>query len=113
MRAAASTLTSFEVTVTCAGTTFANGEFVGVHSEAHRAPRFAPVETGFEEYLVESLFDGLGFDEARTGYDKRAHAVFDLVALDDGCGGPDYYDAGYKAMGAALQVSWDVGTSHY
>jgi hypothetical protein len=23
----------------------------------------------------------------------------------DGCGGPDYYDAGYKAMGAALQAS--------
>eukprot|EP01052_Picozoa_sp_SAG31_P020064 SAG31_NODE_1491_length_8133_cov_8.084267_4_plen_45_part_00 len=37
-----------------------------------------------------------------------SHGIFALGSADymkvDGCGGPDYYDAGYKAMGAALQA---------
>ena len=79
-----STLTSFEVAVAGAGATLTRLELVGIHGEAHRAPRLPPVKAGFAEDLRQALGFGLLLDQAGARHDKGAHAVGDLAALGDG-----------------------------
>src|SRR5262249_36932111 len=55
VRAASIALASFEVAVGSRGAAFAGLELVRIHGEAHRAPRLAPLKTGFDKNLVETL----------------------------------------------------------
>src|SRR3990170_3985473 len=55
MRAAAITLPAFEVAVRGRGAALARLELVGIHGEAHRAARLAPVEARGLEDLVETF----------------------------------------------------------
>jgi hypothetical protein len=74
VRAAASALTAFKVTVAGAGASLARFESVGIHGQAHRATGFAPFKTSCFEDLVKALALRLFFDQARAGHD---HGQFD------------------------------------
>ena len=75
MGASAAALATLEVPVGRRRAALAGAQLVGVHAQAHRAPRLAPLEAGVEEDPVEPLGLGLGLDPVRPGHDERAHAV--------------------------------------
>src|SRR4051812_28429430 len=62
--AAAGTLPALEVAVRGAGTALTGQQEVGVHAQAHRAARVAPLEAGGGEHLVEAFGFGLSLDQA-------------------------------------------------
>ena len=49
-------LSTFEIAVAGACTTFTRSEFIGVHCKAHAAPRFTPIESSFLENAIEPFF---------------------------------------------------------
>ena len=60
---------------------------VGIHAEAHRASRVAPLEAGVGEDAVEALGLGLRLDPHRARHDERLHAGRHVLAAHDlgGC----------------------------
>src|SRR5688572_31550749 len=54
VRASARTLAALEVAVRGRGAALAGFQAVGVHAQAHRAARLAPLEAGIAEYPVEA-----------------------------------------------------------
>ena len=73
MRAAAAALAAFKVAVAGGGAALTGRKNVGIHSQAHGAAWLAPVESGFNEYLVEALGFSLRLDGLRAGNDHGAH----------------------------------------
>ena len=67
--APAPALAALEVAVAGGGGPLADGQLVGVHGQAHRAARLAPVEAGGGEDLVEALGLGLVLHPERAGHD--------------------------------------------
>src|SRR5205085_5960467 len=88
VRATALALAALEVAVGRRSAALSGSELVGVHAEAHRASRPAPLGAGLGEDLVQALLHGLHPDPDRTRYDEQAGALGDLVALDDLRGQP-------------------------
>ena len=91
--ATAPALATLEVPVRGRGAALAHGELVGVHGQAHRAARLAPLEAGGEEDLVEPLGLGLGLHAVRAGHDEGPHARADVAAVEHRGGGPEVLDA--------------------
>src|SRR4029077_10988219 len=81
MGAALVALAALEIAVRGRGAAFAGAELVGIHRQAHRAPRLAPVEARGREDLVEPLGLGLLLHQARAPHDHRVDAGVDLFAL--------------------------------
>src|SRR4051794_20578344 len=79
VRATAATLAALEVAVGGGGAALALGEDVGVHPQAHRAARAAPVEAGGAEDLVEAFALGLLGDLLGAGDDHRVDRARDLA----------------------------------
>src|SRR5215210_7357279 len=94
MRPAALALASLEVAIAGRGAPLARLQNVGVHAEAHGAPRVAPVEACLGEDLGQSFFLGLLLDAHRTRDDHSPYAFLDLVAFQDAGGGAQVLDAG-------------------
>src|SRR3954454_7338068 len=69
--AAAGALASFEIAVAGGGAAFARIQPVGVHGQAHRAARLAPLEACRLEDLVQAFTLGLVFPQARAGNHHR------------------------------------------
>ena len=67
VRAAAAALAALEVAVGGGGAALARRQDVGVHAQAHRAARAAPVEAGGAEDLVQALGLGLRFTCTEPG----------------------------------------------
>jgi hypothetical protein len=67
MSSTAGSLTSFKVSVGGGGTPFTRFELVRIHAKAHGATSFTPVETSFDENLVETFSFCLTLDETGTG----------------------------------------------
>ena len=78
MGAPAPALAALEVAVAGGGGALAGGQLVGVHGQAHRAARLAPVEARGGEHLVEPLGLGLVLHRERAGHDHGPHAGLDL-----------------------------------
>src|SRR5579862_7630908 len=97
MRAPAAALPAFEIAVRGRGAMLAREQLVGIHRKAHRAARLAPLKARRDEDLVETLFLGLLFDEARARHDQRVDMSRDLAALRHGGGSAQILDA---AVGA-------------
>src|SRR3954447_9356598 len=93
MGAAAAPLTALEVAVRRRGAALARLEDVGVHSQAHRAARGAPVEARGAEHLVEALALGLGADLFGAWDDHRVDGLGDAPAADHLGGGAQVADA--------------------
>ena len=74
MGAAPPSLAALEVAVGGRRRPLAGGQLVGVHGQAHRAPRLAPVEAGRREDLVEPLRLGLGLHPVGAGHHQGPHA---------------------------------------
>ena len=84
MRASLEALPAFEVAVRRRCATLAWRQLVGVHAKAHRATRLAPLETGFQEDLVEAFLLGLFLDETGARDDLCViKVVGDFLAFDD------------------------------
>src|SRR5215210_1642923 len=94
VRPAALALAPLEVAVAGRGAPLTRLQYVGVHAQAHRAPRVAPVEAGLGEDIGESFFLGLLLDAHRTRDDHGPDSFLDLVALEDAGGGAQVLDAG-------------------
>src|SRR3954447_14367829 len=106
--APAAALASLEVAVRGRGAALAGLEDVGVHAQAHRAARAAPVEAGSAEDLVEALGLGLGLHLHRAGDDHRIEVGGDLAALDRARGRAQVADAGVGARADEHAVQADV-----
>ena len=78
--AAARALAALEVAVAGAGGSLAGLELVGVHGQAHAAPRLPPFGAGLQEDAVEPLGLGLVPDLLAAGHDQRPHARGRLAA---------------------------------
>src|SRR3954452_18782804 len=87
VRAPAAALAPLEVAVRGRGAALAGLEGVGVHPQAHRAARAAPVEAGGAEDLVEALGFGLLLDLHGARDNHRVDCRGDPAALDDRGGG--------------------------
>src|SRR4051794_3472048 len=81
VRAAAAALAAFEVAVRGRGAPLARLEDVGVHAQAHRATRLAPLEAGLLEDPVEALLLRLGLHLLGAGHHHRPHGAGDPAAL--------------------------------
>lgn len=100
MRATALALTSFEVTVGRGCTAITRTQTIGVHRQTHRAARFTPLKTRFNEDLVQAFFFGLHLHKTRTGHDQSLYDIGShLLAklLDDICRRTDVFDARVRA----------------
>src|SRR5439155_26769997 len=81
VRAAAGALTAFKISIRRGGAALARLKPVGVHREAHRAARLAPLEASGLAYLIQAFAFGLLLHEAGTRHDHREPAVrCDLTA---------------------------------
>src|SRR5689334_25410768 len=83
MRAALEALPAFEVAVRGRGATLFRLELVGIHREAHRAARLAPVEASSLEDLVETFRLRLLFHETGAGNDHCVDIRVDRLAGRD------------------------------
>src|SRR5215203_1888592 len=84
MRAAAGTLTAFEIAIGSRCATFARRQLIFVHAQAHRAPGLAPFEAGFDEDLVEAFLFRLPLHEARTRHHHcKLHIAGDFAPAGD------------------------------
>ena len=108
MRAPAASLAALEVAVRGRGAALARAQDVGVHAEAHRAARHAPVEAGLAEDLVEALGLGLRLDLLGAGHDHRVDARRDLAPVDDLGGGAQVADARVRARADEHAVERDL-----
>src|SRR5215210_2206925 len=108
MRPAALALASLEVAIAGRGAPLARLQNVGVHAEAHRAPRVAPVKACLCEDLGESFFLGLLLDAHRTRDDHGPYVFLDLVAFQDAGGGAQVLDAGVGARSEKYSVDLDL-----
>ena len=120
MSAAASTLTSFEVSVGRAGTAFFWRKNVRVHSETHGTACFAPFEAGVEKDLVKALGFALRFDETRAGDNHRTFEVGgDFLSFDNTRCSSEVFDASISTGAcsqSALQYIYgrfDIGNLTY
>src|SRR4051812_27634828 len=92
MSAAAGALAALEVAVRRRGGALSRTQLVGIHGEAHRASRLAPLESRVGEDAVEAFLFRLLLDQTGARHDQRANAVRDLAALGDGGGGAQVLD---------------------
>src|SRR5690606_13313677 len=86
-------LTAFEVAVRRGSATLAGTQTVVVHGQAHGAARLAPVETGLDEDLVQTLGLGLSLHDTRARNDHRIDALVDLASLRNLGSGAQVFDA--------------------
>ena len=77
-------------------------EFIGIHREAHRATRGAPLETGFGENFVEPEFFALERDDLGARDSDRFDAGCDFAPLDV-LG--DFLEIGKASVGARAEES--------
>src|SRR5712691_8153136 len=71
MGPAAGTLPSLKIAVRGRGAALARLQVVGVHAQAHRASRFAPLETRVLENSVEALGFRLRLHQSGARHDQR------------------------------------------
>src|SRR6185369_4012456 len=79
--AARASLPADEVPVRRRRAHFASLEAVGIHREAHRAARRAPLEACGSENFIQAFFFRELFDLRGSGHDQRANAGSDLLSL--------------------------------
>src|SRR3954451_16124715 len=97
VRPPALALPALEVAVRGGRAALARRELVGIHAEAHRATRLAPVGAGRGEDRIESLGLSLLAYPHRAGDHQQPHAVRDLVALEDLGRGAEVLDPAVRA----------------
>src|SRR4051812_2514985 len=84
--APAGALPALEIAIGSGGAALAGLEAIGIHAQAHRTSRLAPLEPCVDEYAVETLFLRLPFDQSRTRHHERELHVRGLAAAThDGC----------------------------
>ena len=86
-------LASFKVSVRGRGAALEGGQLVGVHADAHGAPRLTPLETGLDKDGMESLLFRLGPHESRAGHNHGGDAPGHLSALHNHGGCPEILNA--------------------
>src|SRR5947208_1141085 len=86
MSAASAALTTLEVAVARRSAALPRGKGVGVHAQAHGAPRVAPLGARSGEDAVEALPLGLLLDEHRTWYDEHPDPRRHATPFEDGGG---------------------------
>ena len=109
MGAAFVALTALKVAVGGRRAALALGQLVGVHRQTHGAARETPLKAGLFEDIGQALFFGLGPDQTGAGDDHGAHAVLDLVALQDGSSGAQILDPAVGAGADEHSVDLDLG----
>src|SRR5215212_179411 len=97
MRSSTRSLAALEIPIRGRGAPLSGSQLVGVHTQAHRATRGTPFESGIHEDEVEAFRFGLGAHPHRTGYHHGSHGRLDLPAGDDIGGQTQIFDA---AVGA-------------
>jgi len=86
MGTAASSLTSFEISIAGRGATLTRLKHIGIHRQAHTAAGFAPFESCLFEQAVEPFLFGLLLHQTRTRDHHRPHSPGDALTLGQvGC----------------------------
>ncbi len=107
MGASTAALAALEVAVARARRPLAGSELVGVHRQAHRAPRLAPVGAGGGEDPVEPLGLGLRLDGV-AARDDHHPLRRDVAAVEHRRGGAQVLDAAVRARPDEHGVDVDV-----
>ena len=81
--ASTAALTTFKVTVTGGGTTFARIQAVIVHGQTHGAARQAPLEACFDKDLIQAFGFRLRFYRTRAWHNQRLYAGCHFTAFGD------------------------------
>src|SRR5205085_6913122 len=81
MRASATTLPPFEVSITRRRATLTRLQDVGVHPQTHRTSRFAPFKSRLVKDAVESFTLRRLLHLLRSWYNHRAHRRVDPITL--------------------------------
>ena len=102
-------LPSFKIPVGGGRTTFVRLQPILVHRQAHRTSRLTPVETGSDEYLVETLGLGLFLDQPGARNDHRIDARIDRFSLDHLGNRAQILDAPVGAGANEDTVNLDIG----
>ena len=105
--AAAAALAALEVAVARARRPLAGSQLVGVHRQAHRASRLAPVGAGGREHPVETLRLGLRPHGVAAGHDHHPLGG-DVAAVEHGRRSPQVLDAAVRARPDEHGVDGDV-----
>ena len=105
--APAAALAALEVAVAGARRPLAGRQLVGVHRQAHRAARLAPVGAGGGEDAVEALGLGLRLHGVAAGHDHHPLGR-DVAAVEHGGGGAQVLDAAVRARPDEHGVDGDV-----
>src|ERR1022692_1543733 len=82
MGASTTPLAALEVAIARAGASLAGLEDVGVHAEAHRAARIAPVRSRTREDRVQALRFGLHLHLGGSRHHEDAKTVMDAPTLE-------------------------------
>src|SRR4051794_33202121 len=102
-------LAALEVPVGGRCAALARLEDVGVHAEAGRTTRFAPLEAGGLEDLVKTLLLGLRLHLLGSGDDHAAEALCDLPAVEQASGLAEVRNPGVRAGPDEDAIQRDVG----
>src|SRR3954468_3092662 len=108
MRAGAAALAALEVAVRGRRHALARRRDVGVHAQAHRAARAAPVEAGRAEDLVEDLCLSLRLHLGAAVDDARVPVAADAAPVDAFRGAPQVADARVRARADEHAVEADL-----
>ena len=101
-------LPALEVAVAGGGRPLPRLQLVGVHAQAHRAARAAPLGAGVEEHPVEALGLGLRLDAHRPGDDEHPGVGVDVLAAQQLGGHPQVLDPAVGAGAEEDRVDRDV-----
>jgi hypothetical protein len=112
VRAPAGALTALEVAVRGRRAPLAGLEDVGVHPQAHRAPRASPLEARITEDGIQTLILSLSFNLCRSGHDHRAHTGRHPTAADDVRRSPQVLDPGVRARPQEHPIDGDLAERH-
>src|SRR3569623_1567404 len=109
MGAVLEALTAREVTVRGRSATLFRRLLVGIHRNAHRAARLAPLEAGLDEDLVEAFGYRLLLHETRARHLHGVEVAVAGVTVDDVRGRAQFFDATVGARADEDAVELDVG----
>src|SRR5437868_6517786 len=93
------------------GAALARAQNVSVHSEAHRASRPMPLETGFLEDAVQSFLFGKLLYRFAARYDKSPNSRRDVPTFYNPCGLTKVFDPGIRARTDEDRIDLGVGKS--
>src|ERR1700681_1518131 len=106
--ASAAPLPSFKIAVAGGGTALTRLQDIGIHSQAHRASRFTPLEAGIQKNPMQAFLLGCSLHGLRSRHHHRPDFRIYVVALGDSCCRTQIFDPRVCARSNKHAINSDV-----